>query len=442
MFDQVRLKLPEETIVKDDGDKYLFLIPSKPDWVVTNRNGAIALSLCNGERSIEQIMKLLSAIHPDPFSAITFLEKLDKVGFFQPSNEKQLKNCDQLPKLNSVHLNISSDCNLNCTYCYAEEREAIGGQLSLAEYRVIIDELASMNKTMSVAITGGEPVMNNNACDISLYCKSKGFYTYLLTNATLINESNAEQISSSFDEIRISVDGYKSATHDFYRGPGSHEKTVRAIDLLETAGANIRIAMTVTKQNIEEIELMAKFYGSRLTFQPLFNAGSARNNNSEMAITGEEYFHALNNAKGVAPMGDLGRSLERLRGRGTTSCAIANGEISISHNGDVYPCHMLHVPEFYAGNIRELNISNIYSQSTILNKIRQQSIYTKENCTICPIRLLCGGGCRARTYYLTRDLNGVDDFCEYELLAFIEGLMQSAVLNDVDKNSNTYCCKC
>ena len=441
MINELRPKLPEETFVKDAGEKYLFLIPSKPDWVVTNRNGAIALSLCNGERSIAQIKELLSPIHPDPLSATTFLEKLDKEGFFQPSNEKQLKKSNQQPNLNSVHLNISSDCNLNCSYCYADEREAIGPPLSLAEYRVIIDELASMNKTMTVAITGGEPLMNANACDISLYCKSKGFYTYLLTNATLINESNAKQISSSFDEIRISVDGYKSATHDFYRGAGSHKKTVRAINLLEIAGANIRIAMTVTKQNIGEIELMAKSYGSRLTFQPLFMAGSARNN-SEMAITGEEYFHALNNAKGVAPMGDLGRSLERLRGRGATSCAIANGEISISHNGDVYPCHMLHVPEFYAGNIRELNISNIYSHSAVLKKIRQQSIYTRENCTICPIRLLCGGGCRARTYYLTGDLNGVDDFCEYELLAFIEGLMQSAVLNDVDKNSNTYCCKC
>ena len=440
MFNQDYLKLPAETFVKQDDDKFLFLIPSKPDWVITNRNGAIALSLCNGERSIEQIKELLSSVHPDPLSATAFLEKLDKDGFFQPSNEKQLKKCEQLPNLNSVHLNISSDCNLNCSYCYADERETIGYPLSLAEYRAIIDELASLNKTMTVAITGGEPLMNNNACDISLYCKSKGFYTYLLTNATLINESNAKKISASFDEIRISVDGYKSATHDFYRGAGSHEKTLRAIDLLETAGANIRIAMTVTKQNIEEIELMAQSYGRRLTFQPLFNAGSARNN-SEIAITGEEYFQALNNAKGVAPMGDLGRLAERLRRRGTNSCAIANGEISISHNGDVYPCHMLHVTEFYAGNIRELNISDIYSQSSVLKMIRQQSIYTRENCTICPIRLLCGGGCRARTYYLTGDLNGVDDFCEYELLAFIEGLMQSAVLKDI-REEIVQCYKC
>ena len=163
MFNQDYLKLPAETFVKQDDDKFLFLIPSKPDWVITNRNGAIALSLCNGERSIEQIKELLSSVHPDPLSATAFLEKLDKDGFFQPSNEKQLKKCEQLPNLNSVHLNISSDCNLNCSYCYADERETIGYPLSLAEYRAIIDELASLNKTMTVAITGGEPLMNNNA---------------------------------------------------------------------------------------------------------------------------------------------------------------------------------------------------------------------------------------------------------------------------------------
>ena len=45
MDEPFRPKLPDETVVKEQDDKVLFLVPSKPDWVVTNRNGAIALSL-------------------------------------------------------------------------------------------------------------------------------------------------------------------------------------------------------------------------------------------------------------------------------------------------------------------------------------------------------------------------------------------------------------
>ena len=109
MLNDVHPKLPEETFVKEDGKKFLFLIPSKPDWVVTNRNGAIALSFCDGTYSIGQIQKHLADVHPDPHSAITFLKKLYGDGFFQASNEIHFKKNDQQLNLQSVHLNIRSE---------------------------------------------------------------------------------------------------------------------------------------------------------------------------------------------------------------------------------------------------------------------------------------------------------------------------------------------
>lgn len=427
-------RLPDETIVKEKDDKVLFLIPSKPDWVVTNRNGAVALSLCDGLHTLDDI-KMQLAQHPNADDAVRLIEAVRNDGFFEhcPQDKSPISK-----QLRSVHLNISPLCNLKCNYCYAEERQNVGGKsLSLNEYRQLINDLADISTGIEVAITGGEPLLNKDACDISKHCNSKGFYTHLLTNATTIHENNAEIIASSFNEIRISIDGYTAEKHDYHRGAGSFKKTTKAIRLLEEAGAIIRLAMTVTKNNINDIQLMAERYGSKLIFQPLFNAGSARD--SDMAITGEEYFYALKNAKGVEPYSQVGQTLLRLRNRGTTKCAIGDVEISFSHNGDVYPCHMLHLPEYYAGNIREQSISEIYRNSPILVKTRGISIHSRENCRECPVRLLCGGSCRARALYLTGNLDAADNFCEYELLAFTEGLLCSVELTSLDKIDCTGC---
>lgn len=431
-------KLPDETIIKEQDDKVLFLVPSKPDWVMTNRNGAIALSLCNGERTFDDIKTIL-AEHPDSDDAVKLIETLVTEGFF---DHKKVTPTDKTKTmLRSVHLNISPLCNLQCDYCYAEERENQSVQsLSLAEYCRLIDELHNISTGIEIAITGGEPLLNEDACAISTYCRSKGFYTHLLTNGTPIDENNVEKITSSFDIIRVSVDGYTTEKHDFHRGAGSLAKTVKSIELLEKAGATVKIAMTVTKQNIVEIESMASRYGNKLIFQPLFNAGSAKG--SDLAITGEEYFYALKSAKGVEPYGQIGQMLLKLKNRGTTKCAIGDVEISVSHDGDVYPCHMLHLPEYKSGNIRQQSISDIYQNSSVLNDVRKLNVLTRENCRECPVRLLCGGSCRARAFYLSGDLDAADSFCEYEFLAFTEGLLQSMELKSINDPNCSDCYGC
>ena len=132
MDEPFRPKLPDETVVKEQDDKVLFLVPSKPDWVVTNRNGAIALSLCNGKNSLEDIKSLLSE-HPESNDAVLLIETLLKDGFFEVKKGNIVNEINTL--LRSVHLNISPSCNLNCNYCYAEERQNKAEKtLTLVEY--------------------------------------------------------------------------------------------------------------------------------------------------------------------------------------------------------------------------------------------------------------------------------------------------------------------
>ena len=276
-------------------------------------------------------------------------------------------------------------------------------------------------------MSGGEPLLHPDALAFGEVMRAAGNEVSLLTNGTLIDATNVARIAAMSNRIKISLDGSTEQIHAMTRGTGNYAAAVAAVELLIECGANIQVAMTVHKGNLHDIDAMTKRYGGRLTFQPLFQAGRG-SERVDLALTGSEYYDALASTETVAPMAAIGQVLERLRGKGVKRCALADAEISISENGDVFPCQLLASPEFLAGNVRETPLRDIYLNSPVLAKARMVSVDTLAKCEECPIRLLCAGGCRARDFYEVGSIEMVGDFCEYEQLAFLNGIFDSAVL--------------
>ena len=158
--------------------------------------------------------------------------------------------------------------------------------------------------------------------------------------------------------IKISLDGSNDGINAITRGKNGFDKIMNSYELLLKYNANVKINMTITKKNINDIQNMVEKFGSRLSLQPFFKAGRG-SGNEDLEITGSEYFHAMANVEGVNPLGAVARSLDTLRGRGVTKCAMADSEISISENGDVFPCQMLTDDEFCGGNIKTQSIKEI-----------------------------------------------------------------------------------
>ena len=414
-------KLPESTLVLHEEENFLFLIPEKPDWLLVNGNMAKVLSYCDGTRSIEDIRKLIGD-HPYASQAIEELQKICKSGFFDPACNQECHKNQTL--LHSLHLNMTALCNLKCIYCYAEERNnAFNNYLNFDEYRSLVDDVFSINPSCTMTFTGGEPLLSENTIPVAKYCKEKGMPTFLLTNGCLVSPKNAQALADCFDTIRVSIDGASAPVHDILRGTGSFEKAMRGIALLEEHGKPPLVAMTVTNKNIQDIGPLAEKFGSRLTFQPLYNVGRARKLN--LGVSGQEYYESLASEKTVEPYAQLSQHLLSLKNRGCTRCAMGDGELSVSPEGNVFPCHMLHEQRYLAGNIREQSFSEIYKNSMVLKEIRSFSVETKESCRSCPVRLLCGGGCWARAFLVNGDLNAPDPFCDYDFIAFQHGLLNS-----------------
>jgi radical SAM protein with 4Fe4S-binding SPASM domain len=279
-------------------------------------------------------------------------------------------------------------------------------------------------------LSGGEPLLNKYALDFAEMVKMSGNAVHLLTNGVLIDEGNAGRISDVADLIKISVDGSTEHVHSITRGTGNFDKVVQAFDRLVALNANVFVAMTVTKENRDDIAAMVSRFGSRLTFQPLFKAGRGQDKDN-LSPTGCEYYEALASVNGVAPMARAGNTLDSIRGHGVRRCALAEREISISESGDVYPCQLLHAAEFKAGNIRENPLPEIYYNSPVLNHVREITVDSLAKCSVCPVRYVCGGACRARDFYEVGSIEEVGDFCEYEKQAFINALFDSVELSSI-----------
>ena len=58
--------------------------------------------------------------------------------------------------------------------------------------------------------------------------------------------------------MKISLDGSIAEKHDFYRGRGSYDKTIKAIELLDKFNMDISLAMVITKNNFSDVPAMTQ----------------------------------------------------------------------------------------------------------------------------------------------------------------------------------------
>ena len=408
-------------------EKYLILNPIVPAWIVTNRNGVVLINLFDKMQSKEKVAenycKYDKTSHND--DVIKFLDKAEEAGLFIQS---QIKKQHKPYLLGGIYLNMTSACNLHCIYCFASNRVEYGqNNLLLDDYYRILNEAKQISPNLDINFTGGEPLLSPNTSPVAKYAKKLGFTNRILTNATLINVDNVEEISSCFDVFKISVDGSTQEKHEYYRGANTYKRTLNAIDLLLKKNKVVNVAMVVTRNNKDDVSNMSKKWGSKLIFQPLFPLGRAKSSD-DIALTGQEYFNVLSNDANINPYSNLVNILRaHQESRTIRKCAIGDGEISISCTGDVYPCQLLHHEEFLLGNVKDSSLIEIYN-SDKNDLFKHHTVENISKCKECDFKYLCGGACQARHFSETGSIDETGDFCQYEQKAIINGLIRNCEL--------------
>src|SRR5260370_38537489 len=128
------------------------------------------------------------------------------------------------------------------------------GELTTAECRRVMDEIASVNPNVFLILTGGEPLLRRDIWDVAGCAADKKFTTVFGTNGVLLREREAKLMREhGVLGASISLDSTDPKKHDqFRRLPNAWEAAVRATRVLADEGLDFSLHMSVTDWNVEE----------------------------------------------------------------------------------------------------------------------------------------------------------------------------------------------
>jgi uncharacterized protein len=145
------------------------------------------------------------------------------IPLFTVANEEErlMSKFDEIYRVNSLTLNVTNDCNLECSYCF--ERDKNGKKMRAEDAVAIFEKCYSNFHThnpnlpkFATSFFGGEPLMNFEAIKAVVeYSKSKGYNVGfgLTTNLTLLTDEMIDFFEENEVFLLISIDGMKEV-HD------------------------------------------------------------------------------------------------------------------------------------------------------------------------------------------------------------------------------------
>ncbi len=174
-----------------------------------------------------------------------------------------------LPEQPFLHLDVlwvqvaGTLCNLTCTHCFVtcgphEERHAL---MTRAEVATRVAEALAMG-VKEVYLTGGEPFLNPALEGIVEDTLAQAPVT-ILTNGTLFTSGRVRWLAaltrtSRFSlELRVSLDGADTASHEAFRGEGSWRRTMAGLRLLAEVGL-LPIVTLTRPMHVDAGELAAR----------------------------------------------------------------------------------------------------------------------------------------------------------------------------------------
>jgi len=366
----------------------------------------------------------------------------------------------------SVSWNLTQRCNLECAHCYMSATAGADtrGELSTEECRRVIDEIAAVNPNVFMILTGGEPLLRKDIWDVAAYASEKRFTTVFGTNGVLLREREAKLMKErGVLGASISLDSTDPRKHDQFRHlPNAWDGAVRATKVLNDAGLDFSLHMSVTDWNVNEVPAMvdlAKELGAKvLNFFFLVRTGRGRDLTDIDAAAYERILTWLAKAQGVGagppsfvqrllgrapaepvmpsafedpwstPVGRADGLLIRakcaphfrriiwemnpqsplLKNYAHGSCPAGKYYCRITPTGDVTPCPYMPVS---AGNLRDTSFGDLWRSAEVFEDLREPKLGGR--CGACEFSKVCGG-CRCRAYATYGDYLAEDPACGYQ----------------------------
>ena len=320
--------------------------------------------------------------------------------------------------LTTMVLEVAQECNLRCTYCYADGG-GYGQPARLMDEDTVRTAVrllfngSGIRETVTLVLFGGEPLLNMTAvrtavaeAEAAAGETGKKVVISLTTNGTLLDREIIDFIHNHKIAVALSLDGpvdLHDTNRPFAGGNGSYAGIVaRLKPLLAGATAPVAARVTLTPDQwhrVEEVFFHLLQLGCHevgiAPASPVRQDLLPDRNQEEALFRGfaalASAFVVAANTGRILPFSNMVELLGRLH-RGETkaiSCGAGYGYLAVDAGGSFYICHRLSGEEsFHVGDI-----ASGADAVRIRSALEAVTCGRGELCNRCWARTLCAGGC-------------------------------------------------
>ncbi|MDY6935930.1 MAG: radical SAM protein [Spirochaetota bacterium] len=359
----------------------------------------------------------------------------NRQNFIDITREKYYKAASEAKPL-FCWFSLTDICNLDCKYCFIEAKyhppdspEPMHHKLSTKEVCNIIDNIAEAG-TEIVMFAGGEPTLREDLIEIVSYT-SRRLSVAMNTNGYLSDERLCWSLArAGLSQVKVSVDGLQE-NHDWNRGQGSFQKTMKALTNYRIAGIpKVMLIMTLSSNNYDELESMVRLsmeMGVDFTMVEFLPIGKASEKH-EWALTRDQIEKAQKYLSEAQKMygwqriafenryivGDdevcKGICMDPNMGCGfydfCVGCISGLYSYCITDSGKIVAGDIM---DIVAGDLMKESLKDIWEGAEIFKILRNRE-NLKGKCGRCQYKYICGG-CRRRAYTYTGDIMASDPGC-------------------------------
>lgn len=323
----------------------------------------------NQKMNIKDILQLCDSEREYNFYN-DLLKKLFEIGVF--TFEEQ-----DYHVMDKVSIDMTSRCNLRCRHCSTSYGDIPAIDMEFDRLKCIIS-WCEKNSVKDLTLTGGEIFLLDDIMDKLQWIREHfSGNIAIMTNGTLIQDDQVEQIKEYVDTIDISLDGFDAESVEKIRGKGVYDKVVKVIKTLKASGMQkIGLSMVLTKENWDHeskfIELCEKLDVKPVP-RTLSPNGRAR-----------KYYNEFKQEKF-----DIDQDLNALSFR--ASCLAGQISISFFANGQMQPCSALDLDDYKMGNIDQL-LAGTFQKPDLLEWCIVDRV---KACKECNVRYFCASHCQS-----------------------------------------------
>jgi len=175
-----------------------------------------------------------------------------------------IKNETALHELTYLFWECTGRCSLKCLHCGSDcTADSKYADMPFDDFLKAILPLKDIYKpnTITVAITGGEPILRKDLSECGIKLRENGFRWGIVTNGyDYTADIHKKLLGAGMGSLTLSLDGLEKSHNWLRNNEKSFSRAVKALELItSSARLNYDVVTCVNQKNINELEELREF---------------------------------------------------------------------------------------------------------------------------------------------------------------------------------------